>query len=70
MTVTKHECAIIMAHTGVAMLEGNDFQIFHKYVEDLMGRKVWTHELLQLEQEIKQRSSGDFMMLCATATNE
>lgn len=66
--MTKQECAIIMAYTGATMLEGNDFPIFHKYVESLMGRQVWTHELLPLEYEIKRRSEGDFLMLCATAT--
>ena len=43
--MTKKEKAIIMAYTGVCMLNGGEFQHFHKYVEELMGRPVFTHEL-------------------------
>ena len=43
--MTKHECAIVMAHTGICMLTGDDFGIYHEYIEKIMGRPVWTHEL-------------------------
>lgn len=43
--MTKQECAIVMAYTGKCMLAGEDFNIFHKYVENIMNRPVWTHEL-------------------------
>lgn len=68
--MTKLECAIIMAHTGTTMLTGEDFSIFHKYIEDIMGRSVWLHELANesVVAEIKRRSEKDFIKLCATAT--
>lgn len=68
--MTKLECAIIMAHTGVTMLTGEDFSIFHKYIEDIMKRPVWTHELADknIVEEIKDKSKNDFLKLCATAT--
>lgn len=36
--MTDREKAIVMAHTGICMLTGDKFRIFHKYVEDIMGR--------------------------------
>lgn len=63
--MTDREKAIVMAYTGVCMLTGDKFQIFHKYVEDLLGRPVWTHDIGWLENEIKEKSKNDFMALCA-----
>lgn len=53
-----------MAFTGVCMLTGNKFQIFHKYVEDIMGRPIMTHEIGLLGKEIKEKSKADFIALC------
>ena len=68
--MTKRECAIVMAHTGICMLTGNDFDIYHKYIEEIMGRPVWTHEIGFLENEIKAASRDDFIRLCREATDE
>lgn len=57
--MTKRECAVVMAYTGVCMLSGDDFSIFHKYVEDLMGRPVYTHEFPTLMDEIKKRARSE-----------
>ena len=65
--MTKQECAIVMAHTGVCMLQGDDFNIFHKYIEDIMSRPVFTHEMAVLADEIKEKSREDFIMLCREA---
>jgi hypothetical protein len=63
--MTDREKAIVMAYTGACMLTGDKFQIFHKYVEKIMGRSIWTHEMAQLADEIKEKSKDDFMKLCA-----
>lgn len=63
--MTDREKAIVMAHTGICMLTGDKFQIFHKYVEDLLGRPVQTISLGWLEDEIKRKSKADFLALCA-----
>jgi hypothetical protein len=63
--MTDREKAIVMAYTGACMLTGDKFQIFHKYVEEIMGRPIWTHEMAQLADEIKEKSKDDFMKLCA-----
>lgn len=69
--MTKQECAIVMAYTGVCMLTGEDFGIFHKYVEDIMGRPIYTHEMCgAIANEIKQKSEIDFINLCRNAESE
>lgn len=62
--MTNREKAIVMAHTGICMLTGDKFQIFHKYVEDILNRPIMTHELAWLEDEIKEKSKADFIRLC------
>lgn len=56
-----------MAYTGVCMLSGDKFQIFHKYVENIMGRPVYTHEMAikVVDDEIKEKAKADFIALCA-----
>lgn len=64
--MTDKEKAIVMAYTGVTMLAGDKFPIFHKYIEDILGRPVWTHELAseKVWKEIKEKSKEDFINLC------
>lgn len=66
--MTDREKAIVMAHTGITMLAGEKFSIFHKYIEDLLGRPVWTHELADelVWNEIKEKSKDDFLNICRT----
>jgi hypothetical protein len=63
--MTDREKAIVMAYTGACMLTGDKFQIFHKYVEKIMGRPVQTIEMGFIADEIKEKSKDDFMKLCA-----
>lgn len=67
--MTKRECAIVMAYTGVCMLSGNDIDIFYKYLEKKLGRNVYTHELAAKEMgyKIKEASKEDFINLCKKA---
>ena len=65
--MTKRECAIVTAYTGYCMLEGKELGEFYKYVEEKMGKPVWSHELYTLEDEIKEKSKADFIKLCRTA---
>jgi len=70
--MTKQECAIIMAYTGICMLTGEEFNEFHKYIEYIMGRPVWTHEFADkgIWEEIKKESEDDFMNLCKEAVTD
>ena len=60
--MTKRECAIVSAYTGILC---GDFNEFHKYIEELLGRPVWTHELANkdLWAKIKKLSKEDFCKL-------
>lgn len=66
--MTDREKAIVSAYTGVTMLAGDKFQIFHKYIEQILGRPVWTHELGNelVWNEIKEKSKNDFIEICKT----
>ena len=63
--MTDREKAIVMAYTGICMLEGKKLFEFYKYLEELYERPVYTHEFLTLD--IKERSEKDFMELCREA---
>lgn len=65
--MTDKEKAIVMAYTGVCMLSGDKFKIFHEYVENIMGRPVYTHEIAitAVVDEIKKNAKADFIALCA-----
>lgn len=64
--MTDKEKAIVMAHTGICMLTGEKYGVFHAYIEDIMGRPVYTHELAiqSISDEIKEKSRDDFIKLC------
>ena len=70
--MTDREKAIITAYTGIAMLTGDKFSIFHKYVEDILGRSEWTYELADraIWEEIREKSKADFLALCAESEPE
>lgn len=68
--MTDREKAIVMAYTGVCMLQGDEFNIFHKYVEEVIGRPVYTHELGELREKIREASKEDFLKLCKEDTGK
>ena len=67
--MTDREKAIVMAHTGTCMLTGNKYQIFHEYIEEIMGRPIYTHELPYLFDSIREKSKNDFIALCESEDN-
>ena len=60
-----------MAYTGACMLANRKLLIFYEYLEEIMGRPVWTHELANksIIEEIKAKSKADFIALCDDGTN-
>ena len=64
--MTDREKAIVMAYTGVTMLTGDKLGIFYKYIEELLGYPVMTHELASqnIQDEITRKSKEDFIALC------
>lgn len=65
--MTDREKAIVMAYTGVCMLTGDKLSVFYEYVEGIMGRPVYTHEMgtKVVDDLIKEKARPDFMALCA-----
>lgn len=61
-----------MAYTGTTLLTGDDFSIFHKYIEEKLKRPVWTHELADkaVWEQIKEASKEDFINLCKSLKNK
>lgn len=68
--MTKRECAIVEAYTGICMLTGEDTRYFYEYIKDKLGFLIYTHELAdkEVQQKIKDASKQDFIELCRTAT--
>ena len=60
--MNDREKAIVMAYTGVCMLTGDRLNEFYKYLAELYGRPVFTHEIAELD--IKDRAYKDFLELC------
>lgn len=57
------EKIIISAYTGYLM---TDFDKVHEYIERVLNRPVWTHELgnEHIYEMIRERVKPDFMALC------
>ena len=53
--MTKRECAIVTAYTGVAMLQGEDLEEFYEYVSDVIGHRVHPHEIGVYHDEIRDK---------------
>ncbi len=63
--MTRRESAIISAFTGIM---AGPFDAFHQYVEKIMGRPVWTHEMADesIMLQIKEKSRDDFVALASS----
>lgn len=61
--MTKREKIIVSAYTGCLMC---DFQDMHRYIEEKLGRPVFTHELASkaVLDEIRAAAKPDFLELC------
>lgn len=66
--MTDREKAIVMAYTGIAMLTGEKIEEFYKYLAELYGRPVYTHEIVTLD--IQEKAKPDFVELCRTEQSE
>jgi hypothetical protein len=58
--MTKQEAAIVSAYTGILIGEFDDM---HEYIEKIMERPIFTHELgsPKIWIEVKQKSKQDFI---------
>ena len=60
--MTKREAAIVSAYTGYLIGEFSDM---HEYIEEIMGRPVFTHELGNMTtfDKIKSLARDDFCLI-------
>ena len=70
MTLRKR--VIVEAYTGYCMTTGEDRNAFNKYVAEIMGRPIFTHELADenIQNEIHDKSKADFIKLCTCDDSE
>ena len=61
--LTKRQAAIVGAYTGILC---GRFSDMHEFIEDVMGRPVWTHELASQKvwDEVKEKAKPYFMEIC------
>lgn len=67
--MTKREAAIVSAYTGVLI---GKFEDMHEYVETILERPVYTHELGNKEMFdcIHEKAKLDFMNIAVGVNNE
>lgn len=68
--MTKEECVIITAFTGISMLQGKDIGLLYKYAESKFGYPIMTHDMASEKfwEKLKHESENDFFDLCMNAT--
>ena len=67
--MTYREKVIVSAYTGYLMC---DFSDVHRYIEEKLGKPVWTHEMANdaVQEEIHKATAHDFLELCKTQEAE
>lgn len=68
--MTKHECAIVTAHTGITMLRGDDLKYLYRYLSEIIGRPVFSHEIPAVCEQFRDRIKADFIALCRNASDD
>ena len=69
--MTKRECAIISAYTEILMLKGDDLKYLYEYLSDIIGRKIYTHEIPAVVSHFKNTViQEDFLSLCKNAKDD
>lgn len=60
--MTEREAAILTAFTGIAL---GDFGVAQLYMEEIMDRPIWTHQLAvpEIWRDIKEKARPDFLAL-------
>ena len=60
--MTKHEAVVVSAYTGSLLCNFSDV---HKYIEKLLRRPIFTHELADpsVQASVRAASKADFIAL-------
>ena len=67
--LTSEQAAIVGAFTGYLC---GPFSDMHAYIERIMERPVWTHEMADkaVMEKIREAAKPDFLALCATPSDK
>lgn len=68
--MTKQECAIVTAYTEISMLRGDDLKYLYRYLSEIIGRPVFTHEIPAVCEQFRDRIKADFIALCRNASDD
>ena len=66
--MTLKERVIIETYTGYCMTSPEERDELYKYMAEIMGRPVYTHELADeaVQEKLKEKALPDFKALCIT----
>ena len=66
--MTLKERVIVEVYNGYCMTSAEEKDEVYKYMALIMGRPVYTHELVskEIQEELKEKSKPDFVALCRT----
>lgn len=64
--MTLEERVIVETYTGYCMTSGDERDEVYTYMQKLLGRPVYTHELAQksVMKKLHEKSKADFIELC------
>lgn len=67
--MTQQERLVVSAYTGYLM---TDWGLLHRFIEERLGRPVWTHEFAdeKLLEEIRAKIKPEFLALCGRPTGD
>jgi hypothetical protein len=67
--LTREQAAIVSAYTGYLIGPVSDM---HAYIEKIMGRPVWTHEMAseQLMDQVREAAKDDFIALAPEGAHD
>lgn len=68
--MTKQECAIVTAYTEISMLRGDDLKYLYRYLSEIIGRPVFSHEIPEVCEQFRDRIKADFIALCRNASDD
>lgn len=68
--MTKQECAIVTAYTEYSMLRGDDLKYLYRYLSEIIGRPVYSHEIPAVCEQFRDRIKADFIALCRNASDD
>lgn len=66
--MTLKERVIVETYTGYCMTSPEERDEIYKYMAEIMGRPVYTHELADkaVQEELREKALPDFKALCIT----